>query len=165
MSDAISSISSSSAASVGGNSGSKLSKKTKEKLIELGLDPTKYATEAQAQAAIAAALQAQQPQQAQGAQGDSNSMSTMEDSIKSLASKMGVSVGNNDKVDDILNGISSKITELMASAGTDESKKSEANAFQMEYDILSTEYSQAKAAQNMTGASAMASYNKASLGL
>lgn len=166
MTDAISSISSSSAASSNVSTAAKLSEDTKKKLEALGLDPAKYTSEAAAQAAIASAQQAQQAQQPQGQpQGGNTSMETIETNVKALAAKMGVNVGNNDKIDDIFDNISAKISELKASAGTDETKKSEVSGYEAEYATLSGEYAQASATQNMTGASALASYNKAALGL
>ena len=168
MTDAISSVSSNSAASSSSNSSSaaKISDETKKKLEALGLDPSKYTSEAAAQAAITEAQQAQQAQQAQAQPKNSGtSMETIEDSVKNLASKMGVPVGNNDKVDDILGNLSDKISELKTSAGTDETKKTEATAYDNEYFTLNAEYTQATAAQNMTGATAVAVYNKAALGL
>lgn len=169
MTDAIGSVSSNSVASSSSNSSSaaKISDETKKKLEALGLDPSKYTSEAAAQAAITEAQQkAQQAQQAQAKpQSNGTSMETIEDSVKNLASKMGVPVGNNDKVDDILGNLSDKISELKTSAGTDETKKAEATAYDNEYFTLNSEYTQATAAQNMTGATAVAGYNKAALGL
>ncbi len=167
MSDAISSVSSSSVAS-SSSSTSKLSESTKKKLEALGLDPTKYTSEAAAQAAITSAQKAQQAQQTQAQgqpQDDSSSIDTIETNVKSLAANMGLSVGNDDEIDDIFDNISNKISELQSAAGTDETKKAELSSFQSQYSALSSEYAQAMATKNMTGASALASYNKASLGL
>lgn len=164
MTDAISSVSSSSAASTNSSSSStsKISEDTKKKLQALGLDPDDYSSEAAAQSAI---TQAQQKQQSQQTPQSNSSMDSIVTNVKSLASKMGAEIGNNDTPDDMLDKISTKISELTASAGTDESKKSEASVYQSEYDTLKGELDQAKAAMNMTGATALGNYNKAALNL
>ena len=154
--------SSSSAAST--SSSSAISEDTKKKLQALGLDPSKYTSEAQAQTAITQA-QAQQQSQQDGAKksGGSGSFATIKTEVQDLASKMGVSVGNNDKASDILSNISDKISELQSSAGTDPTKLSELNGYQSQYTSISSELSQLEASRNMTGATALADYNKATL--
>ena len=162
MTDAISAVSSNTPTS--SNTAATLSDDTKKQLQALGLDPSKYTSEAAAQQAI---TQAQSQQQEQGAQksGGSSSFASMKSEVQDLASKMGVEVGNNDKIDDILSNISSKIDSLQANAGTDPTKLSDVNGYQAQYSTISAELSQMQAARNMTGASALANYNKAALGL
>ena len=164
MTDAISSIGSNSVANTSSKSSSTaLSDDTKKKLQALGLDPSKYTTEAQAQAAITAA-QAQQQSQQQGAQKPGgSSFSSIKTEVQDLASKMGINVGNNDKTSDILNNISDKISELKSSAGTDPTKLSELNGYQSQYTSISSELSQLEASHNMTGATVLSDYNKATL--
>lgn len=159
--DAVSSVSTSSLSSTSSSS-SALSDDTKKKLEALGLDPTKYTTEAQAQAAITAA-QEKQAQQSQ--QGGSNSYESIKTEVNSLASTMGIEVGSNDKLEDILDKISTQITTLQASAGTDATKLADVNNYQAQYTTITSELSKIEAAKNMTGASALANYNKAALGL
>lgn len=151
-----------SASSASGSSTSQLSEDTKKKLQALGLDPTKYTSEAQAQAAIQEALarQTQQPPKPEAV-----NMDSIKTEVQELASSMGVTVGSNDKIDDILNNISLKITELQASAGTDSSKLADVNSYQTKYTTIENELSQLKASKSMTGANALANYNKAALGL
>jgi hypothetical protein len=168
MTSSVSAISSSSVSSSGSSSSStsSLSEETKQKLKALGLNPSSYTSEAAAKAAITAAQQqAQQSQKSQSSQGSSNSMETIETETKSLAATMGVIVGNSDTLDDIFSNISTKVSELQSSAGTDETKKSEAGSYASQYSTLYSQYSQATATQNMTGATALSNYNKASLGL
>jgi hypothetical protein len=164
MTVAISSVSSSSVASTNNNSSSTaLSDDTKNKLQALGLDPSKYTTEAQAQAAITQAQAQQQSQQSGTQKSGSSSFSTIKTEVQDLASKMGISVGSNDKMKDILGKISDKMSELQSTAGTDPTKLSELNGYQSQYTSISSELSQLEASRNMTGATALADYNKATL--
>lgn len=157
--NAVNSVSSNSASS--SSSATKLSQDTINKLKALGLDPSKYTSESQAQQAIKEAQEKQSPQKPSG----SNNFSTVKTDVQDLASKMGLVFGSNDKVDDILDAISNKIDELKAGAGTDETKLSQVNDYSNQYSTLSNEIAQMEAAKNMTGATAMANYNKAALGL
>jgi len=145
------------------SSSTALTDATKKKLQDLGLDPSKYNTEALAQAAISQAQtqqQTQKPQKPSGSKDDS-----IKTEVQDLASKIGVIAGNNDKITDILSKISDKISELQTSAGTDPAKLAEVNSYQSQYTTISSEIAQKEAAKNMTGATAVASYNKVSLGL
>jgi hypothetical protein len=160
MTSAISSVGG--ASSAGGASGaSALSEDTKKKLKALGLDPTKYATEADAQLAIQETTSKQTAQKPAGA----DNFKTVEEEAQALASEMGLPVGNNDKIDDIMDGISAKIEELQSSAGSDPTKLSQLNDYNNKYTTISNELAQLQAAKNMTGATALGNYNKASLGL
>lgn len=160
---AVSSVSTAnSASSTLGASSSKLSEDTKKKLKELGLDPSQYSSEAEAQAAIASKKQ----QQISGAKkpggGD---FKRIEEEAQSLVAEMGISVGSNDKINDIMGKISDKISELESSAGTDKTKLAQVNDFSNKYSAIVNELAQLQAAKNMTGATALGNYNKASLGL
>lgn len=164
MTDAISSVSStSSASSASASSSTAISDDTKKKLLALGLDPSKYTTESQAEEAITEAQAKQQPQQAQ--KSGSSSFATIKTEVQELASKMGLNVGTNDKTSDILSKISDEINELQSTAGSDPTKASQANAYQSQYTTISSELSQLEAARNMTGATALGNYNKAAQGL
>lgn len=163
MTDSISAVS----GTAPNNSASALSEDTKKKLKALGLNPSNYTSESQAQAAIKAAeakkAETQKPQGAAPSGG--TDMQTVHDEAKSLASEMGVYVGTDDTMDDILAGISDKINELKASAGTDAGKLEEVEDFESRYNSISDDYTQVKSAKNMTGASALAAYNKAAFGI
>lgn len=163
MSDlSISAISSNSASNTSkSGSASALSEDTQKKLKALGLDPTKYTSETQAQTAILEAQSKQEGPKQSGAPG----MSSIQTEIQDLASKMGLPVGNNDKMSDILGVISNKIDDLKAAAGTDVTKLSAVSDYQSQYTAISNELAQMEAAKKMTGASALANYNKAALGL
>lgn len=141
---------------------SKLSEDTKKKLKELGLDPSLYSSEAEAQTAIAAKKQ----QQISGAKkpggGD---FKQIEEEAQALAAQMGISVGSNDKINDIMGKISDKISELESSAGSDKTKLVQFNDFSNKYSAIANELAQLQASKNMTGATALGNYNKASLGL
>lgn len=156
--EAVNSVNGSNSNNETNSSLSVLSEDTIKKLEALGLDPTKYTSEEQAEEAIAAA---QQPQQTP--QTGSNSYDTIKTEVDDLASQMGIDIGNKDTLDDILDKISTQITTLQADAGTDQTKLQDANNYQNEYTTISNELSQLEAAQNMTGATALASYNKASI--
>lgn len=154
------------AGSASSSSSSKLLDETKDKLKQLGLDPSKYTSEAQAQAAITQAqAQIQQQGANKSAENNNQDKGSIKTQIQSLASKMGVVVGNNDKPKDILANISSKLDELKSAAGTDPTKLSELNEYQSQYTSISNEIAKKEAANNMTGANALANYNKASMGL
>ncbi|MFA7658935.1 MAG: hypothetical protein WCY19_05840 [Candidatus Gastranaerophilaceae bacterium] len=162
--DAVSSVASSSVAtSAARSSSSTLSDDTKKKLQALGLDPSKYTSETQAQLAI---KDAQEKQEGTKKSGGSNPLeSIIKTEVNSLASAMGIEIGSNDKLDDILNKISTQLTTLQASAGTDGTKLSNVNNYQNQFATITSELSQLEAARKMTGATALANYNKAALGL
>lgn len=175
MTNAISSISSSAASS--SSSTTTLSSDTKKKLQVLGLDSSKYKTEAQAQEAITQAQsQTSGTQTVKGGcasctncgkcgKGSTTNISSIQTSAKDLASKMGVSVGTKDELPDILSKISDKISELESSAGSDSTKLSDVDSYKKQFQTLAGKFEKISASQNMTGASALASYNKAALGL
>lgn len=145
------------------SSTTKLSEDTKKKLKELGLDPAQYSSEAEAQAAIAAKLHQQQGIDKKHS-GD-NGFKRIEEEAQALAAQMGISVGSKDKIYDIMGKISDKISELESSAGSDKIKLAQVNDYSNRYRAIADELAQLQAAQNMTGATAMGNYNKASLGL
>lgn len=159
----VNAISSASTGSASGSSASatQLSQDTINKLKALGLDPTKYTSELQAKQAIEEAQEKQAPQKPNS----KDSFSTLKTEAQDLASQMGVIVGNSDKISDIMDKISTQIDELQSSAGTDETKLSQVNDYNTQYTALSSELSQLQASQNMTGAMALANYNKAAFGL
>lgn len=164
MTSAISSISSVSvASSSSASSSSALTEDTKKKLEALGIDTSNIKTETEGQQKLkeAQAAQASAQQKPQS----NTSMEIVEDNAKSLASKIGAVVGNDDKIDDIFDKISTKISDLKASAGNDETKKSAAEAFDSEYNTLYSEYNRVLSSMKMTGATALGNYNKVALGI
>ena len=171
MSDSISAISSASAGGVkSSGSSTALTDATKKKLEAMGIDTSKIKTETDGQTKLKEAQASQGSASAQGKhqppQGASQ-MKSIEEEATALAGKMNVDVKKGDKIDDILSNISQKITGLQASAGTDESKKSEVGNYQSEYNKISTEYQSLKTAQSMLSNSlnGLANYNKAAFGL
>lgn len=161
MTGSINSISTSSSASSNKSSTSSLSETTKAKLKELGLDPTDFTSEAEAQAAIAQ-VQAQQQAQQSASSAGNKSDDTIKTEAKSLASELDVSVSDNDTTDDILLKISSAISNLQEQAGNDENKLAQVQTYQTEYDTISQELSskQTSQAQLSASMSGMANYNK-----
>ncbi|MBP7211837.1 hypothetical protein KBA27_03290 [bacterium] len=169
--NSVSSVSTSQVAS-SSSSSSQISSSTKKKLEELaaqGVNVSNIKTEAQAEALINKVESAQQQQKAQGAnaQQGNNSEATIKTEITDLAQKMGVAVGNDDKVSDIMDKVSQKLTELQSSAGSDASKKSEYEQYASQYSDIEKEYNQSQSGQSMISGSmnGMANYNKALLGL
>lgn len=158
MTSPIGSINSASA-SKGASSGSGLSEDTKKKLKALGLDPTKYKSEAEALAAIKEALAKLQQKQAASA----TPQDEIQEKIFSLAASLNISVSKTEKPEDILAKISSKISEMESSE--EKTSKNELSVLKSEYSNLYNEYTKIKSANNMTGADAMANYNKIALGL
>lgn len=165
MTSSISAISGSLVGTSSSGSSTALTDVTKKKLEALGIDTTNIKTESDGQAKLQEAQAAQAAAQHQGKHHGTNPMESIEDGAKSLAAQMDIAVGTKDDIGTVFSNISTKIEELQASAGDDQTKKSEVDGYQKQYDTLYREYSQAMAAKKMTGASALANYNKAALGL
>lgn len=168
MTGSISAIGNSSSGSISNNSGStKLTEETKKKLQALGIDTSNIKTEAEGQAALKEAMAKQAAANHHHDPSKSMSEKTIEDQAKSLASQMGVSVGNNDTLDVILSNISNKIDELQSSAGNDQTKLADLNNYKAKFATLSDEFSQLTVSRSMINNSlqGMANYNRASLGL
>lgn len=163
--DAIGSVGgASSARSLSGASSSKLSDDTKKQLIALGLDPTKYSNEADAKAAISDAKEKRGKTEGAKKSGGSGDFKRIEEEAQALAAQMGISVDTN-KINDVMRKISDKVSELESSAGSDKTKLAQANDFSNKYSAIANELAQLQATKNMTGATALGNYNKASLGL
>lgn len=164
MTNSVSSISSSS-------SSSNLTEKTKKQLEALGIDTSKIKTEAEGQQKLKEAQASQAAQQGQSAQGqhqqqNASQMQAITEQIQFLASKVGVSISNNDKVPDVINNISNKISEMIVNAGQDPQKVQQATQYQDLLNVISTDYtsliSQQQTSQNQLtgGMDSMAMYNK-----
>lgn len=156
------------------SSSQKLTEETKKKLEALGLDPSKYKTEAEGKAALVGAqttqtAQAAQSMQVQGQQPPPPpaSAQSIKAEVEDLAAKVGVSIGSTDKPNDILTKISDKIAELKAAAGTDQTKLAEVQGYQGQYDTINAEITQMQASKSKISGTlnALANYNKAALGL
>lgn len=145
-----------------GSAKTALTPETKAKLEALGIDTTNIKTEAEGQAILKAAeVNPKEIQKAHAPKGCSSIDSIRAEAIQ-LASKVGVSVSGNDKIDDILNKIAYKINELKVSAGHDQNKLAQINQYQSELDLISSEFLSMKSshAQLSNGMDALASYNK-----
>lgn len=150
------------------NSTDKITDATKKKLeayaSQTGADISNIKTESQAQDVLKAAEAKKEQQQAQAAQANQGgSEAQIKQDITNLAQKMGVEVGNDDKTSDIMDKVATKLTELKASAGTDETKTAEYQEYQGQYDSISAEYSKSQTLSSSMNM--MANYNKAALGL
>ena len=157
--------------SVSSSSSQKLTEETKSKLQALGLDPSKYTTEAQGQKALTEAQAAQNSQAAQaGAQhqhAPHGGESSIKAEVQALAAQIGIPVGSKDKISDILANVSEKISELKASAGNDPTKLAQVNSYQSQYTAISGEIAQKQSSESkLTGSlQGLANYNKIALGL
>lgn len=170
--NSINSIGSTSAvSSKSSSSASKISAETKAKLQALGLDPTKYTTEAQAQAAIAQAQQGVQQTGQAGGGGNKEEMEAIKSDAQSLAAQVGASYDSNAKVPDIMAAISDKINSLQAEAGDDPVKlqqvKADEDQFETISNSISTMETQKQTAQAQLNGSmdGLARYNKVGLNL
>ena len=119
MTEAISSISTNANTQTAAQTKQKstLSNATKQKLEAMGINPSSVTSESEAQQKIKEAQAAQGAQIAQPA--INNSMETVEKNARSLASEIEVNIGEDTKLDDIMNAISAKISEKRAEAGDD----------------------------------------------
>ena len=159
--------------SIGGLSGitpatdGKLTAATKAALEALGIDTSSIITEAQGQAALKSAkTKTEQPQKTQ-ATNKNSSMAEIKDEAKQLAAKIGVSVSDNDKIDEILTKISAKIESLKSAAGGDKTKTSEIDGYQAQLESITNSLNSTKSAQSQLSASMnnMAMMNKILLNL
>lgn len=160
--NAVSSLGGASFAGSASGASSKISEDTKKKLLALGLNPADYKNETDAQAAIAAHQHQQQEGTKKAGGGD---FKRIEEEAQALAAEMGVAVGQNAKINDIMDKISSKLSELESNSGSDSTKTAQINDFSNKFTTISNELAQLQASKNMTGATALGNYNKASLGL
>jgi len=156
-----------SAASSGSSgSSSPLSDITKKKLESLGIDTSKIKTETQGQQKLKEAQASQASQATQGQQNGAGQAQAIKDQASNLASQMGISVSKNDKVSDILDHISTKLTGLSAQSGQDPQKVQELKQYKSEYTVIASEYASLQAQQQssqkqLTGSmDSMAAYNK-----
>jgi len=169
----VSSISSvSSASSASSTSSTSLTDETKAKLKALGLDPSKYTSESQAEAAIATAQNSQNANSsAKSGKPQNSEFESIKSNAQSLASGVGVSVSKQDKVSDILSNVSAKLAEMQTEAGTDPKKLGDLEKFQASYNSISTSLSnleskkQAGQAQLTGSLSGLATYNQAFLNM
>lgn len=168
MTSSVSSVSSAvslnSASSSSSSSASTLSDATKAKLKALGLNPSDYKTEAEAQSAITQA----QAQETVKKEHDARNSAT-EQSIKmeaqSLAAELNVDISNTDTMDDIITKLTDAISSIDGSSDT--TKANQANAYQQQLQSISQEYQNFTSSQSMlsNSLSAMAAYNKVAHGL
>lgn len=166
----VSAINSSSFASI--NLSQKLTEETKNELQALGLDPSKYTTEAQGQKALIEAQAAQSSQATQAVAQPQHAshfgfVSSIRAEVETLAAQVGVSVGSRDKMIEVLGSIADKITDLKISAGTDSTKLAKVNSYQSQYEAISGEILQKQSSESKLTDSLkyLANYNKAALGL
>ena len=179
-----------------GSSGSgvqPLSPQTKAQLDLLGVNTSNIKTEAQGQTALQSAQssqasqsaqqsqQSQQPQQTQGAHkagGGNQAFESLKSEAMQLASKVGASVSQNDKLDAIMSAISTALTNMQAQAVNNPQKAARIKGYQVEFQSLSTSLSSMQSSSHQQAAqsqvastqiqnslNAMALYNMASVSI
>jgi len=169
ISNSMSSMSISSASASG-----KLTDDTKKQLEALGIDTSSIKTESQGLSVLAQVKQAKSAQAAQNAQGAQHSqpagppaaMEALKTQAVALADKLGISVSSDAKIPDIMTAISSAITKLQGTAGTDAVKLEQVKSYEAQYATISSSLSslesqkQSSQAQLSNSMSGMANYNK-----
>lgn len=157
----------SSAASEAVTKKSSLSSETKAKLESLGITATDGMTESEAQAKIASAEAQQNSQNGEEQeQGNSSEAEIMAD-VKSLASKVGVSVASDADVSEILDDISSELEVMLEEAENNPSILAQLSEYLSELTSLDDQYQSIQNSQaSMYSAMNMISTNnKIALGL
>lgn len=168
MSTSISAVNAgSSAASEAVTKKSSLSNDTKAKLESLGITATEGMTESDAQAKIAAAEEQENSQNGEGQQQGNSSEAEIMADVKSLASKVGVSVASDADVSEILDDISSELEVMLEEAETNPAILSQLSAYLSELTGLDDQYQSIQNSQaSMYSAMNMISTNnKIALGL
>lgn len=140
----------------------KLTPATKAKLEALGVDTTNIKTEAEGQRILKIVEAKQEEVQKTHISKGVSSATSIRAEATQLASEVGVSVSNDDKIDNILSKISDKINELRINIGNDQSKLAQINKYQSQLEAISSEFSnmQTSKIQLSNGMNALASYNK-----
>ena len=164
----ISAISSSISSSYITQSSDTLSEETKAKLTALGIDPSTVSSESEAQSIIAQAEAAAQIEEQSGEQASSSSSEQdLISKAQELADKVGVSLSQNDSLDEMCGKISAKIESLTEQCGTDAAKLSTLQGYSQELANINAQYAQVQTnQQNMFAAMNMLSVsNKYALGL
>ncbi len=160
----ISSISSAQSAAISTYKSDELSSTTKQKLEELGIDPSTVTSETQAQVLIAQAEAARQQQNGSQGGGNSSEQELMSEA-KNLASEVGVTVSSTDTLDDIIDNITAQIQVMMESGN--QSKIALAQGYQTQLASISDRVTSVQITQqNIFNAMDMVSVsNKYALGL
>lgn len=157
----------SSAASEAVTKKSSLSNDTKAKLEALGITATEGMTESEAQAKIAAAEQEQNAQNDGGEQQGNSSEAEIMSDVKTLASKIGVSVASDADVSDILDDIAAELEVMLEDAENNPAVLAQLSTYLSELTSLDDQYQSIQNSQaSMYSAMNMISTNnKIALGL
>ncbi len=150
-------------------SGSFLSDETRRKLKSLGIDPSSVVSEAQAKQMIAQIINVQAVTDVDNSNTTSKNVCNSELEIRTrakvIASKLGITVSQNQDEEEVLQTLSSKINELISKENSEKLK--ELNIYQNEVNTLLSEISTIKQNQNSMYAmlNMSANVNKYMLGL
>jgi hypothetical protein len=151
----------------GYSSASYLSEETKRKLLALGIDPSTVTSETQAKKLIEKAQSNSSVKETTKAENKTvcSSESEILTKAKILAQKIGIKLSKNMSIDEILQSISDKITEMLNSE--DKGTQETAKGYQQELSQISEEYTPVKQNQNSMYAmlTQSANINKYMLGL
>jgi hypothetical protein len=144
-----------------------LSEETKRKLLALGIDPSTVTSEAQAKKLIEKAQSNSSIKET--TKTENKTVCTSESEIltkaKNLAQKMGIKLSKNMTIDEILQSISDKISQMLNAE--DKETQEIAKSYKQELSQISEEYTPVKQNQNSMYAmlTQSANINKFLLGL
>lgn len=165
-----------------------LSPQTKILLESMGINTSNITTEAQGQTALKSAQGTQESQNSQQMQGlppppppeggNNSQMEAIKEEATSLAQKLGVSVSSADKINDIMDKISTALSKLESDAANNPQKTAQLTEYKTEFQHLYQSLSDAQSAMESSMAQAqvganhiqssmtgLASYNQASISI
>ena len=149
------------------NSG--LSEETKQKLIALGIEPSTVVSEAQAKVLIENILKIQNVDKSKSVKTSNSCTSECEiiSRTKLLAKKVGVSISENMKVEEMLGAISAAINKKLSQPNQNKENLTNLKNYMQELSSLQNEFSVVKQNENAMFASMnfSANINKMMLGL
>ncbi|MCD7740336.1 MAG: hypothetical protein LUH11_03200 [Candidatus Gastranaerophilales bacterium] len=138
-----------------------LSEETIAKLLALGIDIESVSSETEAKKLIE---QAEDEKKGNSSDKDKNSKSdeSLYDSLKSLANKIGITVSQNEDIEDIFDKISQKLDEFK-----ENSYSTNYNVFQGEYEMLKLQFKNMNSpeASILSALDIMSQNNRAALGI
>ena len=109
-------------------------------LQALGIDETNVTSEAQAQILIENAQSVNNTNSTKSENYTNNSANTLLSQAKSLASQLGVSVSDDDTLDEIINNLNEKVSDMLTDANNDTSQIRYIQYFQDQIDSISSNY-------------------------
>ena len=124
--------------SISFDAGQKLSAQTKSKLIALGVDANMIKTEKEGQIKLREAqLERYSNNQNVSFKKDQETNDVLQEA-RNLASKLDIQTSENDTVDEIVDKITNKISEMKTNAGEDFDKLADVNYYEKQLAMLET---------------------------